>query len=111
VAIATIEFMDQATGNWLLPISASHQPHCPIVPAPYHDVARPETIKPVVLAMVKRANPHPIYGAFMQSRRLETFSRDDVPTPSTHNGAGQTMRRPDPGVCWRTWKTRIWTTR
>jgi arylsulfatase A-like enzyme len=73
-----IEFMEQATGNWCAHISYI-KPHWPyIVPAPYHDMYSVKDIKPVVRSDGERADPHPIYGAFMQGRVGQTFSRDDV---------------------------------
>jgi arylsulfatase A-like enzyme len=48
------------------------------VPAPYHDMYGLNDIKPVVRSDGERADPHPIYGAFMQGRVGQTFSRDDV---------------------------------
>ena len=63
---------------WCLHLSYI-KPHWPyIVPAPYHDMyGRQHLLRPV-RSEAERADPHPVYGAFMQDRVSQTFSRDEV---------------------------------
>ena len=74
-----IEFMEQAGDQpWCLHLSYI-KPHWPyIVPAPYHDMYGPEDVVPVVRSDAEKSDPHPVYGAFQQSRVSTCFSRDEV---------------------------------
>ncbi len=73
-----IDFMTQATGPWCTHVSYI-KPHWPyIVPAPYNYMYSVDDIKPAVRADAERTDPNPIYGAFMDGRVGQTFSRDDV---------------------------------
>ena len=55
------------------------KPHWPYVaPAPYHNMYGEDDLIPAVRHEMERQNPHPVYGAFMQQRPAEVFSRDGV---------------------------------
>ena len=55
------------------------KPHWPYVaPAPYHNMYGEKDLIPAVRHEMERQNPHPVYGAFMQQRPAEVFSRDGV---------------------------------
>ena len=61
---------------WCLHLSYI-KPHWPyIVPAPYHDMYGPETHLAPVRSAGEKADPHPVYGAFMQERVSKAFSDD-----------------------------------
>lgn len=65
---------------WCLHLSYI-KPHWPyIVPAPYHDMYGPETHLDPVRNEAERADPHPVYGAFMQERVSLAFSDDTART-------------------------------
>lgn len=73
-----IDFMEQVEGPWCAHLSYI-KPHWPyIVPAPWHDLYGPEHVLPAVRSEAERENPHPVYGAFMQNRVAQAFSRDEV---------------------------------
>lgn len=75
-----IDFLDSRDGQdgWLCHLSFI-KPHWPyIVPAPYHNMYGPETWLPPVRSEGERADPHPVYGAFMSHRVSQAFSRDEV---------------------------------
>ncbi len=58
---------------WCLHLSFI-KPHWPyIVPAPYHDMYGPETHLDPVRSEDELADPHPVYGAFMQERVSRAF--------------------------------------
>ena len=63
---------------WLLHLSYI-KPHWPyMAPAPYHDMYGPNAFLPVVRDERERADPHPVYAAFMNLPASEVFSRDEV---------------------------------
>nr|WP_302622777.1 sulfatase-like hydrolase/transferase [Sulfitobacter sp. JL08] len=71
-------FLDQAQGPWCAHVSFI-KPHWPyIVPAPYHDMYTPQDVVPALRDAREKDNPHPVYGAFMDSRVGQSFSRDEV---------------------------------
>ncbi len=73
------EFIDSMGDEpWLCHLSYI-KPHWPyIAPAPYHDMYGPETFLPVERDPRERADPHPVYGAFMGMQVSETFSAPGV---------------------------------
>jgi arylsulfatase A-like enzyme len=65
---------------WCLHLSYI-KPHWPyIVPAPYHDMYGPRTHLPPVRDEAERADPHPVYGAFMEERVSRAFCDDGTRT-------------------------------
>ena len=65
---------------WCLHLSYI-KPHWPyIVPAPYHDMYGPETHLDPVRSEAERADPHPVYGAFMEERVSRAFCDDGTRT-------------------------------
>jgi len=61
---------------WCLHLSYI-KPHWPyIVPAPYHNMYGPETHLAPVRSAAERADPHPVYGAFMEERVSRAFTDD-----------------------------------
>lgn len=65
---------------WCLHLSYI-KPHWPyIVSPPYHDMYGPETHLDPVRSEVEKADPHPVYGAFMQERVSRAFSDDTART-------------------------------
>ena len=59
---------------WLLHLSYI-KPHWPyMAPAPYHDMYGPNAFLPVVRDERERADPHPVYAAFMNLPASEVFS-------------------------------------
>jgi arylsulfatase A-like enzyme len=74
-----MEFMAEAGDRpWCLHLSYI-KPHWPyIAPAPYNAMFGPEHVLPVVRSEEERADPHPVYRAFMEHRVSRTFSRDEV---------------------------------
>ncbi|UWQ93702.1 sulfatase-like hydrolase/transferase (plasmid) [Rhodobacteraceae bacterium M382] len=65
---------------WCLHLSYI-KPHWPyIVPAPYHDMYGPETHLDPVRTDAERADPHPVYGAFMEERVSKAFCDDGTRT-------------------------------
>lgn len=65
---------------WCLHLSYI-KPHWPyIVPAPYHDMYGPETHLDPVRSEAERADPHPVYGAFMEERVSKAFCDDGTRT-------------------------------
>ena len=74
----TIRFVDSATGPWCAHVSFI-KPHWPyIVPAPYHDMYGSAQIRPPVRHQVELDDPHPVLGAYHQTRVAQAFQRDDV---------------------------------
>ncbi|WP_323765756.1 alkaline phosphatase family protein [Marinovum sp.] len=69
------EFIEEMGDQpWLLHLSYI-KPHWPyIAPAPYHDMYGPETFLPLHRSEEERADPNPVYDAFMQLEVSETFS-------------------------------------
>ncbi|UWQ20126.1 sulfatase-like hydrolase/transferase [Jannaschia sp. W003] len=76
-----MEFIDEAgDGPWCLHLSYI-KPHWPyIVPAPFHDMYGPETHLLPVRDEAERADPHPVYGAFMEERVSRAFCDDGTRT-------------------------------
>jgi arylsulfatase A-like enzyme len=74
-----MEFMTQAGGApWCLHLSYI-KPHWPyIAPAPYNALYDPAQVLPAVRSGAERADPHPVYRAFMDLRVARAFSRDEV---------------------------------
>jgi arylsulfatase A-like enzyme len=70
----------EETGDtpWLCHLSYI-KPHWPyMAPAPYHNMYGQETFLPVVRHDGERAQPNPVYGAFMDMAVSRTFSRPGV---------------------------------
>lgn len=76
-----MDFIREAGDDpWCLHLSYI-KPHWPyIVPAPYHDMYPPETHLPVVRDEAERADPHPVFGAFMEERVSRAFADDGTRT-------------------------------
>ncbi|MCB1311290.1 MAG: alkaline phosphatase family protein [Sedimentitalea sp.] len=76
-----MDFISEAGDTpWCLHLSYI-KPHWPyIVPAPYHDMYGPETHLPPVRDEAERADPHPVYGAFMEERVSRAFCDDGTRT-------------------------------
>ena len=73
-----IAFMRQAKAPWCAHVSYI-KPHWPyIVPAPYHDMYGHQHVVPPQRSEAERADPHPLFKAFMQQGFSEAFSRDEV---------------------------------
>jgi len=73
-----MRFIDQAEGPWCAHLSYI-KPHWPyIVPAPYHDMYGPNHVCPASRHDAERADPHPVYGAYMNGKVARAFQRDDV---------------------------------
>jgi arylsulfatase A-like enzyme len=74
-----MEFMEQAgDAPWCLHLSYI-KPHWPyIAPAPYNALYGPAHVLPAVHTEAERADPHPVYRAFMDLRVAHAFSRDEV---------------------------------
>ena len=73
-----IEFIDEARGPWLAHVSYI-KPHWPyIAPAPYHALYGPEDVLPANRDAGERADPHPVYAAFMDTPAARAFARDEV---------------------------------
>ncbi len=75
-----MDFIESRTDDtpWLCHLSYI-KPHWPyIVPAPYHDMYGPETWVPPNRSEAERADPHPIYAAFMAQRASQSFAKDAV---------------------------------
>ena len=72
-------FIDQAAAdgrNWCLHLSYI-KPHWPyIAPAPYHALYRQTDVVPPLRDAAERADPHPVYRAFMEHRVSRNFSDD-----------------------------------
>lgn len=63
---------------WLMHLSYI-KPHWPyIVPAPYHALYGTADLIAPVRSEAERADPHPLYKAFMEERHSRNFSRDEV---------------------------------
>ena len=74
-----IDFMTEAGDQpWLCHLSYI-KPHWPyIVPAPYHNMYGANQILPAVRSEAERQNPHPVIGAYQNSRICRAFSRNEV---------------------------------
>ena len=74
-----IDFMTDAGDQpWLCHLSYI-KPHWPyIVPAPYHNMYGANQVLPPVRSEAERRDPHPVIGAYQNSRICRAFSRDEV---------------------------------
>jgi len=76
-----MEFIDGALADgrpWCLHLSYI-KPYWPyIVPAPYHAMYGAGDVLPAVRSEAERADPHPVYRAFMAMRPSRNFARDEV---------------------------------
>ncbi len=75
-----MDFIDSRTDDtpWCCHLSFI-KPHWPyVVPAPYHAMFGPDTWLRPVRAEQERADPHPVYKAFMDLRVSRAFARDEV---------------------------------
>ena len=75
-----IEFLEQTPRDrrWCLHVSYI-KPHWPyLAPAPYHALYTREHVQPVVRSDAERADPHPVFRAFMAQDYSRNFSRDEV---------------------------------
>lgn len=74
-----MEFMSEAGERpWCLHLSYI-KPHWPyIAPAPYNDMYGPDDVIPAVKRESERADPHPVYRAFMDYLVARNFSREEV---------------------------------
>jgi arylsulfatase A-like enzyme len=72
-------FIDEAGAQpWCLHLSYI-KPHWPyIAPAPYHDMYGPGDVLPANRSEAERADPHPVFAAFMQHEESVNFARDEV---------------------------------
>ncbi|MBY6161158.1 sulfatase-like hydrolase/transferase [Mameliella alba] len=73
----SIEFIEQAGDDpWLLHCSFI-KPHWPLIaPPPYHDMFGAADILPPVRSDAERADPHPVYAAFMRHKESLCYSDD-----------------------------------
>jgi len=74
-----MDFMREAGDQpWLCHLSFI-KPHWPyIVPEPYASMYGPEDVIPVIRSDAERANDHPVYKAYRDSRICRAFSKDGV---------------------------------
>ncbi len=73
-----IRFIEQAESPWCAHVSYI-KPHWPyIVPAPYHAMFGANQVPAPVRSEAERADPHPVFAAFMDTPVARAFSRDDV---------------------------------
>jgi arylsulfatase A-like enzyme len=74
-----MDFMTEAGDRpWCLHLSYI-KPHWPyIAPAPYNDMYGPDDVIPAVKSESERADPHPVYRAFMDYLVARNFSREEV---------------------------------
>ena len=76
-----MDFIEAAAADgrpWCLHLSYI-KPHWPyIAPAPYHARYGAADILPAVRAQAERADPHPVFGAYMAMRPSRNFSRDEI---------------------------------
>jgi arylsulfatase A-like enzyme len=74
----TIDFMEQATGQWCAHVSYI-KPHWPyIVPAPYHDMYGANHVPAPVRHDKERENAHPVFDAYINGKIAAAFQREDV---------------------------------
>lgn len=73
------DFIAQAGDRpWLCHLSYI-KPHWPyIVPAPYHAMYSAKDVLTAARDVCERADPHPVYGAFMENPIGRAFQRDEV---------------------------------
>ena len=77
-AMAFIEQAAKQDRPWCLHLSYI-KPHWPyIAPAPYHAMYRAGDLLPALRSEAERADPHPVYRAFMDLRVSRAFARDEV---------------------------------
>jgi arylsulfatase A-like enzyme len=74
-----MQFMAEAgDAPWCLHLSYI-KPHWPyIAPAPYNALYGPADVLPAVRSEAERADPHPVYRAFMDLRVSRAFAREEV---------------------------------
>ena len=74
-----MDFIGEAGDQpWCLHLSYI-KPHWPyIAPAPYHDMYGPADMLPANRSEAERADPHPVYAAFMRHEESENFARQEV---------------------------------
>ena len=75
-----LDFLDSDAGHgqWLTHLSYI-KPHWPyIVPEPWASLYGPSDVVPAVRTNAERANPHPVYGAFMGNVIGQAFAREEV---------------------------------
>ncbi len=73
-----MDFIAQAKEPWCCHLSYI-KPHWPyIVPAPYHDMFKPEHIVPPVRSKAEYENAHPVLKVFMKTKVGEAFSKDYI---------------------------------
>jgi arylsulfatase A-like enzyme len=74
-----MDFMREAgDAPWCLHLSYI-KPHWPyIAPAPYNAIFSSDDVIPAVRSQEERADPHPVYRAFMNHRVSLAFARDEV---------------------------------
>ncbi len=74
-----MDFIGEAgEAPWCLHLSYI-KPHWPYVaPAPYNDMYTPDDVQPANRAEDERADPHPVYAAFMRHEESENFAREEV---------------------------------
>lgn len=77
-AIEFIKSRGEGGRAWNLHLSYI-KPHWPyLAPAPYHEIYNSDHVVPAIRSDEERANPHPLYDAFLKERYSEVFCRDDV---------------------------------
>ncbi|WP_172328409.1 sulfatase-like hydrolase/transferase [Mangrovicoccus sp. HB161399] len=73
-----IRFIDQAEGRWCAHVSFI-KPHWPyIVPEPYHGMYGTDHLLPPVRCKSELENPHPVLGAYHDTKVADAFRRDEV---------------------------------
>jgi arylsulfatase A-like enzyme len=76
-----MQFIEEAATDprpWCLHLSYI-KPHWPyIAPAPYHALYGEREVLPAVRSEKERADPHPVFAAYMAMRPSRNFARDDV---------------------------------
>ena len=74
-----MQFMEEAADTpWCLHLSYI-KPHWPyIAPAPYHDMYGANQLLPVCKSEAERADPHPVYAAYMNHPEGESFAQDHI---------------------------------
>jgi hypothetical protein len=76
-----MDFIDKAARearSWCLHLSYI-KPHWPyIAPTPYHAMYGATDVLPAQRSEAERADPHPVYRAFMDLRVSRVFARDEV---------------------------------
>ncbi len=74
-----MDFMREAGDQpWLMHLSYI-KPHWPyLAPAPYHAIYGPQHVQTRCADESERADPHPVYNAFMQMDAATAFARDET---------------------------------